>query len=85
MLSNMAHFYILFSKKLNKYYIGHTSDSLENRLAKHISNHKGFTARAKDWTFIYTESFPNKEEGYAREREVKAWKSRARIEALVGA
>jgi putative endonuclease len=44
----MNYFYILYSKELNQYYIGHTSESLEERLRKHLSNHTGFTAKAKD-------------------------------------
>jgi putative endonuclease len=37
--------YILFSEKLNGYYVGYT-DNLEEILRKHLTNHKGYTARA---------------------------------------
>jgi predicted GIY-YIG superfamily endonuclease len=51
------HFYILRSETLQKYYLGHTGDTLEERLRKHNSNHKGFTGRADDWTeFIWKHS-----------------------------
>ncbi|MCB9019399.1 MAG: GIY-YIG nuclease family protein [Chitinophagales bacterium] len=40
-------FYILYSKDLDRYYIGHTCDQIEERLRKHLSNHKGFTAMTK--------------------------------------
>jgi putative endonuclease len=76
-------FYILFSKAANKFYIGHTTERIEDRLRKHISNHKGFTGKFKDWSIVYTESFDTKQSAYAREIEVKAWKSRARIEKLL--
>jgi len=83
-----CHFYILYSKHLEesgktKYYIGHTCDSLSERLCKHNSNHKGFTGRASDWIVIYSEKYIEKSEAYAREREVKGWKSRRRIEQLI--
>jgi GIY-YIG catalytic domain len=49
--------YILYSKTLNKFYIGFTSGDVAARLTKHLANHNGFTARAKDWTIVYTEQF----------------------------
>ncbi len=77
------HLYILFSSGKNKYYIGHTGDELEERLRKHNSNHKGFTGKINDWKIVYTEVFVTKEIAYKREREIKSWKSRARIEKLI--
>ncbi len=79
----MAYFYILYSQSLDKYYLGHTTEELEERLRKHLSNHKGYTARAKDWEIVYSEEFATKKEAYAREREVKRWKSRNKIEQLI--
>ncbi|MCB0375407.1 MAG: GIY-YIG nuclease family protein [Sinomicrobium sp.] len=79
----MCHFYILFSGTLNKYYIGHTCDDLEQRLRKHNSRHKGFTGKVDDWRMVYRESFPDKHRAYARERSVKKKKSRKWIEALI--
>jgi putative endonuclease len=76
------YFYIIFSPSLGKYYIGHTSD-LNERLRKHNSNHKGFTGKANDWTYVYTESFLSKNEAYQREREVKNWKNKTRLETLI--
>ena len=63
------HFYILYSKSLDKYYIGHTND-LEGRHRRHLSDHKGFTGRAVDWEIVYKEEYPTKEGAYARERLV---------------
>ena len=56
---------------------------MEDRLAKHLSNHRGYTAKAKDWQLVYNETFATKEEAYSREREVKKWKSKKRIVALL--
>jgi putative endonuclease len=78
-----AYFYILFSPKANKFYVGHTTESTEERTRKHNSNHKGFTGRYQDWTLVYQETFPSKQLAYAREREVKSWKSRLRIQKLI--
>ena len=79
----MVYFYILHSKILDKFYIGHTSENLEERLRKHLSNHKGFTAKTKDWNIVHFEEFQTKSEAYKREIEIKAWKSKIRIKKLI--
>ena len=79
----MNYFYILYSKDINQYYIGHTSESLPERLRKHLSNHSGFTAKSKDWFVVYYEKFETKSLAYERELEVKKWKSRTRVEKLI--
>ena len=81
----MCHFYILYSAALDKYYVGHTCTNVEERLRKHLSDHKGFTAKAKDWVVKYCEAFDTKSAAAARERQVKNWKSRKRIEMLCSA
>jgi integrase len=47
------------------------------------SSHKGFTGKAKDWIIVYTEDFQSKEEAYQRERQIKCWKNRVRLENLI--
>ncbi len=74
--------YIVFSKNLDRYYVGHTGEAVEERIRKHNSNHKGYTGPANDWVLVFQERFDSKEEAYAREREIKAWKSRKMIEQL---
>ena len=74
--------YILYSAFRDKYYIGSTSD-LEKRLAKHNTNHKGFTGKAGDWKVVYAETFDLKAKASKRERQIKSWKSRIAIEKLV--
>ncbi len=80
----MYKLYILHSALLNRYYIGYTSGEILNRLEKHLSNHTGFTSKAKDWRIVYFELFQTKEEAMKREREIKAWKSKIKIENLIG-
>ena len=36
-------FYILYSPSLDKFYVGHTGDEINERLSRHNSNHKEFT------------------------------------------
>ncbi|WP_267405106.1 MULTISPECIES: GIY-YIG nuclease family protein [unclassified Chryseobacterium] len=79
----MCYCYILYSNQLDKYYIGHSSESLQERLRKHLSNHTGFTSKTKDWFIIYFESFNSKSEAYKRELEIKGWKSKIRIQKLI--
>ena len=78
----MYNFYIIYSVQLDKYYIGHT-ENLEGRLRRHNSNHKGWTGKASDWLVVYTETYKSKSSAYSRERAVKKWKSRERIEELI--
>ncbi len=79
----MCTFYILFSKSKDKFYVGATCDSIDERIRKHNSNHKGFTGNTYDWELVYSEIFDSKEEAFAREKEVKNWKSRNRILKLI--
>ena len=79
----MFQVYILFSETLNKFYIGHSGESLVGRLRKHLSEHKGFTSKAKDWKIVYSEKFKNKSEAYRRELQIKSWKSRIKIEEML--
>ena len=75
--------YILYSEILNKFYIGHTRDDLNQRIRRHLSDHAGFTAKAKDWQLVYQEIFEHKSDAARREREIKNWKSSIRVRALV--
>jgi len=83
LFSKMAFTYILFSADLNKFYIGSTRDSMQERLEKHLSNHDGFTANAKDWKVVFLEQFDSYETAAAREKTIKKWKSRRMIEKLI--
>ena len=79
----MAFFvYILYSEKLDKYYIGVT-EHVEQKLQKHLCNHRGFTGKAADWSIRLTEFYPDKTAALKREKQLKSWKSRLRIEQLI--
>ncbi len=74
--------YILFSKSTDKFYVGYTTMGIDERLRRHLSNHKGFTGRIKDWELFYFEKFPERSEAIKREKEIKRWKSKAKIQLL---
>lgn len=76
------HVYIIFSQKLNRYYIGYTSD-LDKRMTEHNSGISSFTSKAKDWKLMYTEVFESREAAHTRELEIKKKKSRKYIEWLI--
>ena len=77
--------YILYAAHLDRFYIGHTTEGVEERLRKHFSAHSGWTSRAKDWRIVHVEYHADKAAAYRREREVKGWRKRSRIEELIGA
>jgi len=66
--------YILFSKKLNKYYIGST-DNVQRRLAEHNRGKTNFTKTGYPWVIVFIETFATRSEAFTRERYIKAQKS----------
>lgn len=67
--------YILYSTSLDKFYIGFTSELIEERLRKHLSNHSGFTGKAKDWSVGYQEKFIQKKMISHAKKKLKAGKA----------
>ena len=74
--------YVLFSKTLNKFYIGATNDSVEKRLEKHnahcYGNHR-YTAAANDWEVFFALEANDYPHAIRMERKIKSMKSRAFI------
>ncbi|GAB1414749.1 hypothetical protein MASR2M117_01550 [Paludibacter sp.] len=63
----MSTFYILYSKSIDKYYVGATSDEMSERLRRHNSKYrKGFTGKASHWELVYFEIFETKKEAFCR-------------------
>ena len=79
----MYYCYILYSEKLDKYYIGSTAN-IEGRIQRHNSSNKGFTSTGKPWKLMYYEEFEEKKAAMQREIELKRHKSRKLIELLIG-
>ena len=78
----MYHLYIIYSKKLDRFYTGHTQN-LESRLINHNDGHSRYTSKAKDWKVVYSEDFDTRKAVIIRELEIKKKKSRPYIEYLV--
>ncbi|MGY5846430.1 GIY-YIG nuclease family protein [Salegentibacter sp. HM20] len=76
--------YILYSKSLDRYYIG-SSHNVETRFVKRLQSKKGFTSKAKDWEIVYSENFDSRDLALRRELQIKKWKSRVMIEKLIAA
>lgn len=78
----MFYLYILHSSKTDRYYVGHTAN-LGDRLMRHNQGRSISTKNGIPWELKYTEEFASKEEAYARERQLKGWKSRVMLEKLI--
>ena len=78
----MPFVYILYSEKLDKYYVG-SSTSLERRVYEHNIGHSKFTSLGIPWKIIYPEEFETLLEARQREMKIKKMKSRKYIEDLV--
>jgi putative endonuclease len=79
----MPYTYILYSSNLDRYYVGSTRESIEERLSKHNNIHKGFTSSANDWEVVFWEFHADYSEALAKEKKIKQWKSRKMIESLI--
>ena len=77
-----AYCYILYSLKLNKYYVGSTTD-LDRRVKEHNRGKEKFTATGTPWTLVYKEQFEAIIEARHREYYIKRMKSRKFIESLI--
>ena len=74
--------YIIYSKAIGEYYIGH-SGSLDDRIFRHKNSGSKATKKANDWIIVYKEHFATRSEAYKREMEIKKKKSRRYIETLI--
>jgi putative endonuclease len=77
----MPYTYILFSVKLNKYYVGACTD-IDRRLQEHNTGHSKFTSTGIPWILKYSETFETLQEAKKRELYIKKMKSRKYIESL---
>ena len=64
--------YILYSSRIDKFYVGYTSLSLPERLSKHNTNHKGFTGQTNDWAIRWSEPFSDKTQAIRKEKQIKS-------------
>ena len=74
--------YILYSEKLNKYYVGSTTD-IQRRLEEHNRGKEKFTSTGVPWKLVYKEIFQELKQARQRELHIKKMKSRKYIESLI--
>ena len=79
----MAYLYVLYSGSLDRFYIGSTRGSLEERLRRHLSEHKGYTGKAKDWIVCYSEFYADYKDASSREQTLKRQKDRRGLELMI--
>ena len=79
----MHYVYILYSKKLNRYYTGQSSDP-EQRLLQHndAENNKNWTRKGLPWESYLTIVCESKRQAMQIEHYIKKMKSRKYIEGL---
>ena len=75
--------YILHSIKLNRFYIGYTSDfDIRLEFHRNAPSHK-FTANADDWDLFLQIECDSKLQGLLIEKHIKSMKSKIYIENLL--
>lgn len=82
----MPFVYILYSQKINRYYIGSTSGSLEERIEKHFLKtygKKAFTSKADDWTLFWSLYCESVEHARKLESKLKKMKSKVYLDNLI--
>jgi putative endonuclease len=80
----MYYVYILYSLRIEKYYIGSTDD-LSRRLQEHERGKTTFSKNGTPWELKYYEVYVSRSDAYKRELEIKKKKSRKYIEQLISA
>ncbi len=74
--------YILYSEKLDRFYVGYTND-LDRRMSEHNRPKKKFTDKGIPWKVVYTETYSSRKEARSREMFIKRMKSRNFITELI--
>ena len=80
-----AYCYILYSIKLNRFYIGSTALDVKTRIEKHLSHHYGdnkYTAKADDWELFVSFECDNLSQARKIESHIKRMKSQNYLENL---
>ena len=76
--------YILYSRSIDKYYVGETDDVDRRRLLHNIGHFKGsYTSQSSDWEIVLKVECKDRSQALAIENAIKKWKSREYIENLV--
>ena len=66
----MFYTYIIFSERINKYYVGSTQD-VEERLRRHNLDHSKSTKGKGPWELVKTIQFETRSEAVKLEKKIK--------------
>jgi len=81
----MYYVYILYSREVDRYYIGHSND-VKRRLEEHNNpkRNRKYTSQTSDWVIVFQISAgESRSEAIRLERFMKKQKSRRYIETLI--
>jgi putative endonuclease len=68
----MFYVYILYSKELDRFYIGQT-ENLDDRLYRHTNSGSKSTKMANDWVLKHKEEFQTRNEAVRREWQLEIY------------
>jgi len=74
--------YILYSERINSYYIGSTGN-INDRIKRHNSGRSTYTKRGIPWKIVYQRNYNTKTEAYQAELHIKSFKNRKYIEEFI--
>ena len=66
----ICHVYILYSKKLNRFYVGQTIN-LKNRIEEHNNDESAYTSQGTPWTLLWSTIKPTLREAEDLEQKLK--------------
>ncbi|WP_420457863.1 GIY-YIG nuclease family protein [Neolewinella sp.] len=80
----MVHVYILFSEKLDRYYVGNTELLPEERLAQHnaMLKRNSFTSKGVPWQLVLVFDCESRKQGVEVEQHIKRMKSSRYLDNL---
>ena len=73
--------YILWSDRIQKYYVGSMADMIK-RLERHNSSREKYTSIGVPWKIVYTEEFQTRSEAIKRESQIKKRGAKRYIESM---
>jgi len=76
------HVYILFSAKLNQFYVGQTNN-INKRLERHNKGYENFTKKGIPWELIYHVGVESRSDAMKLERKLKNLKSNIRLKKWI--
>ena len=82
----MSYTYILYSERIDKFYIGAYHEDLEYRIINHNSGKygsKSYTSQTKDWVLFLSFECEDYSHAVRLERKIKSMKSKKYIENLL--